>query len=66
MRCANATHKTCGKSRSSALGTADFGRLAAVFFSGAWVAKAGMPEDAHKLYTSSRAEVKAVADSYEA
>lgn len=67
VACRNPQHRQCTKSRSIELGAAEHGRLAAVYFLGAWLEKSHTMSGAeHKRYAPSSAAIKAFAQSYEA
>jgi len=62
VRCSNAAHVGCTKSRSIELCTAELGPQAPLLFLGAWLAKShDMPVAAHKAFKPTMADMKAFA-----
>lgn len=64
VACNNPAHEGCAKSRSCELGAAEFGRLAPVFFLGAWLRRSDMSVAAHKSYKPGKADMRAFAQEY--
>lgn len=65
VSCRNPGHVGCAKSRSIAMDSVTFGRLAPVYFLGAWLQRADMPVAEHKKYLPDRAAMRAFADQYQ-
>lgn len=63
VRCCNAHHHNCTKSRSLQLGSAEFGPRAAEYFLGAWLLASGLPADQHRRFAPTKAEMRAYAES---
>lgn len=64
VKCPNAAHGRCNKSRSLALDVEVFGPRAAEAYLGAWLQKADMPEGAHARYKPTRAEMRAYLEQH--
>lgn len=58
IKCSNAAHGRCTKSRSCELDFSEFGANGVVGFLGAWLAKSHLPARAHRAYTPSRDEIR--------
>lgn len=66
VACSNPSHPRCNKSRSVALGAATHGPLSAVYFLGAWLARASeMTEAEHRRYMPNVQAVRDFARTYE-
>lgn len=50
LSCNNLEHPRCTRGRSIALGTTEFGRLAPIYYLGAWLRMSHLSADAHKRY----------------
>lgn len=66
VACLNPSHECCSKSRSVTMDTAALGRLAPVYFLGAWLQRGEMTQAEHRRYMPGWKEMKAFADSSEA
>lgn len=66
VTCGNPAHDRCAKSRSTAMEVETYGRLASVYYLGAWLQRSDLPAEAHRQYAPSRDEVRAFAASYSA
>lgn len=64
VRCNNPAHEGCLKTRSVELCSTQFGRMAPVFFLGAWLKRSDMSLAEHKKYKPSIAEMRAFAADF--
>lgn len=64
VRCTNGDHHKCTKSRSVVLQQAEYGPRAPLIFLGAWLRASHMPEELHRSYVPTAAEMRDVASSF--
>lgn len=64
--CSNPAHDKCTKSRSTMLDVEAYGRLASVYYLGAWLQRNDLSVEEHRQYAPSRDEVQAFANLYNA